>query len=72
MASAPPLFPLHIFTQIAKDICDVAMSQTYMKQVNQVWYQIYQIVKENCAVEYGGRNPQDDFMERLLTARKGN
>ena len=26
------------------------MSQTYMKQVNQVWYQIYQIVKENCAV----------------------
>ena len=50
----------------------VAMSQTYMKQVNQVWYQIYQIVKENCAVEYGGRNPQDDLMERLLTARKGN
>lgn len=28
----------------------VAMSQTYMKQVNQVWYQIYQIVKENCSV----------------------
>lgn len=23
MASTPPLFPLHIFTQIAKDICDV-------------------------------------------------
>ena len=43
-----------------------------MKQVNQVWYQIYQIVKENCAVEYSGRNPQDDLMERLLTARKGN
>ena len=50
----------------------VAMSQTYMKQVNQVWYQIYQIVKENCSVEYGGRSPQDDLMERLLTARKGN
>ena len=50
----------------------VAMSQTYMKQVNQVWYQIYQIVKENCAVEYGGRSPQDDLMERLLSARKGN
>ena len=50
----------------------VAMSRDYMKQVNQVWYQIYQIVKENCSVEYGGRNPQDDVMERLLSARKGN
>ena len=50
----------------------VAMSRDYMKQVNQVWYQIYQIVKENCAVEFGGRSPQDDLMERLLTARKGN
>lgn len=50
----------------------VSMSQTYMKQVNQIWYQIYQIVKENCSVEYGGRSPQDDLMERLLSARKGN
>lgn len=49
----------------------VAMSQAYMKQVNQVWYQIYQTVKENCAVEYGGNSPQDDLMERLLKARKG-
>lgn len=49
----------------------VAMSQTYMKQVNQVWYQIYQIVKENCAVEFGGASPQDDLMERLLASRKG-
>lgn len=49
----------------------VSMSQSYMKQVNQVWYQIYQIVKENCSVEYGGANPQDDVMERLLRARNG-
>lgn len=48
----------------------VSMSQTYMKQVNQVWYQIYQIVKENCSVEYGGASPQDDLMERLLEARR--
>ena len=48
----------------------VSMSQTYMKQVNQVWYQIYQIVKENCSVEYGGVSPQDDLMERLLQARR--
>ena len=44
--------------------------QNYLKQVNQCWYQIYQIVKENCSVEYGGANPHDDLMERLLSARK--
>ena len=49
----------------------VSMSRDYMKQVNQCWFQIYQIVKENCSVEYGGGSPQDDLMERLLTARKG-
>jgi hypothetical protein len=48
----------------------VAMSQQYMKQVNQVWYQIFQIVKENCSVEFQG-SPQDDLMERLLRSRKG-
>lgn len=49
----------------------VAMSKDYMKQINQIWYQIYQIVKENCAVEYGGSSPQDDLMERLLNTRLG-
>jgi len=49
----------------------VSMSQSYMKQVNQSWYQIYQVVKENCSVEYSGGTPQDDVMERLLRARKG-
>ena len=48
----------------------VTMSQNYLKQVNQCWYQIYQIVKENCSVEYGGENPHDDLMEHLLSARK--
>lgn len=48
----------------------VTMSQNYLKQVNQCWFQIYQIVKENCSVEYGGENPHDDLMERLLTAKK--
>ena len=48
----------------------VAMSQQYMKQVNQVWYQIFQIVKENCSVDFQG-TPQDDLMERLLRNRKG-
>ena len=48
----------------------VSMSRDYMKQVNQCWYQIYQIVRENCSAAYGA-SPQDDLMERLLTARKG-
>lgn len=49
----------------------VAMSQQYMKQVNQIWYQIFQVVKENCSVEFQGATPQDDVMERLLRTRKG-
>jgi len=49
----------------------VAMSQTYMSQTNRLWYEIYQIVKENCATGYTGETPQDDVMERLLPARRG-
>lgn len=50
----------------------VSMARDYMKQVNQQWYQIFQIVKENCTSEFSGATPQDDVMERLLRARKGN
>jgi hypothetical protein len=49
----------------------VAMNQNFMTQTNRLWYEIFQIVKDNCTGEYGGANPQDDVMERLLTARKG-
>ena len=42
-----------------------------MKQANQLWYQIYQVVKENCSEDYRGANPQEDVMERLLRSRKG-
>jgi len=49
----------------------VAMSQSFMKQANNIWYQIYQVVRENCATDYKGANPHDDVMERLLSARKG-
>ena len=48
-----------------------AMGQNYMNQTNRLWMEIFQIVKENCTGEYSGVNPQDDVMERLLTARKG-
>ena len=49
----------------------VAMSQTYMAQTNRLWYEIFQIVRENCSTDYTGANPQDDVMERLLSARRG-
>lgn len=47
----------------------VAMSQQYMKQINQVWYQIFQVVKENCSSEFDG-SPNDDLMEKLLRSRR--
>ncbi len=47
----------------------VSMSQNYMKQANQIWAQIFQIVRENCSVEFSG-NPQEDMMERLLRGGK--
>lgn len=35
----------------------VSMLQQCTKQANQSWYQIYQIVKENCSIEYMGATP---------------
>jgi hypothetical protein len=49
----------------------VAMSQSFMKQANNIWYQIYQVVRENCSTDYKGATPHDDAMEKLLSARKG-
>ena len=49
----------------------VAMGQNYMSQTNRLWFEIFQIVKENCTGEYNGASPQDDVMERLLKARRG-
>ena len=48
----------------------VNISQTYMKQAQQVWYQIFQIVKENSSGDYSSHTPQDDAMELLLSVRK--
>ena len=44
----------------------VSMSKDYMKQINTLWYQIYQIVRENASVSYDGPIPKDDLMEKLL------
>lgn len=48
----------------------VAMSQNYMKQANQLWFQIMQVVKENCTESWSGPTPQDNVME-LLLRKKG-
>jgi len=48
----------------------VAISQSFMKQANNQWSQIYQVVRENCAAAFEGRSPQDDVMEALLSARR--
>ena len=48
----------------------VAMSQSFMKQSTLAWLQIFQVVKENCTVDFRGPNPNDDMMERLLRTRE--
>ena len=48
----------------------VSMSQAYMKQVNQIWYQIYSIIQDNGSAEIDELDPQDLMMEKLLKARK--
>lgn len=46
----------------------VQMSQQYQKSANLIWYEIYDIVKQNCT-EVFDDNP-NDTMELLLRARK--
>ena len=48
----------------------VSMSIDYMKQTNRLWGEIFNIVRENCTTEFSGASPQDDMMERLLSARR--
>ncbi len=47
----------------------ISMSQSFQKQAMAVWYEIAQIVKENCSTEYVG-DPNMDAMERLLRMKK--
>jgi hypothetical protein len=39
----------------------VQMSQSFQKQANLLWYEIFDIVKQNCTTAFVG-NPQDDIM----------
>jgi hypothetical protein len=48
----------------------VTMSLAFQKQANLLWYEIFDIVKQNCTEPFSS-SPQEDMMERLLRARKG-
>lgn len=48
----------------------VTMSQSFQKQANVLWYEIFDIVKQNSTVSYDGPTPADDLMERLLQTKK--
>jgi hypothetical protein len=45
----------------------VSMAQNYQKQVNTIWYQIFQVVRENCSSEFSSDDA--DPMEMLLRMR---
>jgi len=47
----------------------VQMSQSFQKQANLLWYEIFDVVKQNCSTAFTG-NPQDDIMEALLSGKK--
>ena len=47
----------------------VQMSQSFQKQANLLWYEIFDIVKQNCTTTFMS-NPQDDIMEALLSGRR--
>lgn len=46
----------------------VQMSQSFQKQANLLWYEIFDIVKQNSTTAFIS-NPQDDIMEALLSGR---
>lgn len=48
----------------------VQMSQAYQKQANLLWYEIFDIVRQNCTTTFDGL-PKVDKMESLLRSRKG-
>ena len=48
----------------------VKMVSDFLKQVNQIWFQIYQIVRDNAISGYNSNDPKDEVMERLLNSRR--
>lgn len=48
----------------------VQMSQSYMKQINTIWYSIYSIIKDNDSADIEELEPQDVMMEKLLKQKR--
>ena len=46
----------------------VQMALSFQKQANLLWYEIFDIVKQNSTTAFEG-SPQDDAMEKLLRSR---
>ncbi len=46
----------------------VQMALSFQKQANLLWYEIFDVVKQNSTTAYEG-SPQDDAMEKLLRTR---
>jgi hypothetical protein len=47
----------------------VSMSQSFQKQANLIWYEIFDIVKQNSTTAFV-TSPQDELMETLLRSKK--
>ena len=45
----------------------VAVAKDYFKLSNEAWDKIWAIIAQNCSENFGGDNPNDDLMKRLLT-----
>lgn len=52
---------------IASPLTQLLMN--FQKQANLLWYEIYDIVKQNCTEPFEG-SPQDSVMEQLLRSRR--
>lgn len=48
----------------------VTMAQNYLKQTNEVWNKIYDVIRESRLKEWDSKNPNDDVMEKLLSGKK--
>ena len=42
------------------------MSMKYLKQADVAWNKIWSVVAQNCEYNFGGENPNEDIMEKLL------
>ena len=50
----------------------VQMSQSYMKQITQIWYQIYQVIRDKGNADEDEMDEQDIMMARLLNMKREN